>query len=75
MKEVTRVATIQVTYIYRDVKDEKEVTSQEDEAKYIEQDLWGADNVLVTKIKDFVRDCDKQKGIRKDVDTGRMEDN
>lgn len=64
MKEVTRVATIQVTYIYRDVDDGEEdwqVPSKEDEVNYIKDDLLGADDVLVTEIKDFVRDCDEQR--------------
>lgn len=59
MKEITRIATVQITSIIK-VDDDKEIQPREEAKKKLEQNLkkmFDADDVVAT-VQDFVRDSE-----------------
>lgn len=56
MKEITRVVTLEVTTIHKNI-DEADLISRDDSRQYAEilKDALDADDVVVLKIQDFVR--------------------
>lgn len=65
MKEVTRVLTVQITNIkaIEDWQVNNLAEERKEEARAIEfvYRFLGVDNVVVTSVKDFVRDEDEQR--------------
>jgi hypothetical protein len=61
MKEVTRIMTIQFTTIGK-LEDESQIIPKKEHAERIKEvmhDTFHIDDVLVTKVQDFIRDCDE----------------
>lgn len=61
MKEVTRIMTIEFTTIGT-VEDESQIIPKDDHVERIKtvmHELFDLDGVVVTKVQDFIRDCDE----------------
>ena len=62
MKELTRIITVQFTTIDKFEDYDTEILTKDEHAKYVKDDmerLFKVDDVVVTNVQDFIRDCDE----------------